>query len=199
VRARNYAGLPLTLMMAATLPQRGALSGCSSAAEPPVFLLAAGAALACGCWLLWHINLRRTGAARGEPAPPQPGAARPEVARPLAATPPPPAERRSSPRFAICCDVELDLHGAGRRGARLLNISQGGACIGGAGALEAGTYGLLRVPGILLPVPFHVLGDSPGGDIRVSFDLSGLALQTFIRQLERLIENTIAAPALATR
>ncbi len=171
-----FGGIPLTLMMAVTLLQCGAAAGWWPEVMPQASLLGAGCAWAGGCWLLWQIDTARPCAA----APMQ------RQGTVAAAVTPPPVERRSTPRFAISCPVELDLHERGRRRGELQDISQGGARIRGVGALETGSYGLLLVAGITLPVPFHVAGDTQAGDVRVQFELSGMTLHSFILHLEQL-------------
>ena len=180
--ARIYGGIPLTLMMAVTLLQCGASAGWWPAILPRAAMLGSIAAWGLGLWLLWQLDMAgRETFARQQPAP----ALLTSCELPVKERPG--RERRTTPRFAICCPVELDLHEAGVKHGVLRDISQGGARIAGAGKLESNSRGTLRIPGIVLPVPFIVVGEADEAELRVRFEISPFGLETFIRQLARLV------------
>lgn len=177
--ARIYGGAPLTLMMTVTMLQCGAAAGWWPAVMPHAAMVGTVAAWAAGFWLLWQID-----------AP-----ARPPVEQiERSSSPSIPAkqgiERRSTPRFAIRCPVEVDTHEHGVSHGELQDISEGGARIAGIALLECDSRGVLRIPGIVLPIPFIVVGKNAQSEMRVRFELSGLGITTFIRQLARLVASS---------
>ena len=177
---RIYGGIPLTLMMALTVLQCGAAAGWWPVIMPFAAMLGAVSAWAVGIVLLWQIDASgRLTSLRAPQAQHASVPLRPDG-----------SERRTTPRFALRCPIELDLHELGMRQGELQDISQGGARIAGAGHLEDGCHGVLRVAGINHPVPFIVVGQTAQAEIRVRFELSGLGLETFIRQLGRLVAGS---------
>jgi len=188
VSARVYGGIPLSLMMAVTLLHAGAAASWWPSVMPLATLFSTAVAWVCGFWLLWRLDATLPSpehtiaeSANFEPTP---------TSRPVR------IEQRRSPRFDVQCAVDLELPDRGRERGELRDISQGGARIAGIAAVECHSTGLLRIPGITLPVPFIVVGDTQRGEVRVRFELTGLTLDTFIRQFERLVTAHTISPAL---
>lgn len=90
-------------------------------------------------------------------------------------------------RTASSHPVVVTFRGQPPFGARLSNISQGGALVRGAPPSTAGARGLLEIQGLKLPVPFIVVESDPNAGLRLRFDIEGLAYGEFLRQFDRLV------------
>lgn len=102
-------------------------------------------------------------------------------------------ERRAHQRFTVDWPVRAEWREGSVTEGRLQDISHGGACIAAAGPVPKGTDGLLRVDGIVLPVPARVVDWTPATGLHVAFQLQGLGLETFLVQLHRQLERGNAA------
>jgi len=180
VIAQRNACVPLTLLFGLVVLQAGA-----TAAWWPQPSLTAILPLSLIGWLvgLWSQHRDQPGTVVPV-VPVVPAPAMPAVAVPAT------RERRRDPRFDIRIPVTFDVARLGRQHGELRDISQGGARVAGITGLEADTVGVLRVSGITLPIPCVVLEPTPHAELRLRFDLSGLALDAFVGQLDRLVART---------
>jgi hypothetical protein len=104
----------------------------------------------------------------------------------LAAPPAGRVERRRHPRLPVDWAAEIVWHHAGREPTRLHDLSRGGARLIHARPEATGRRGLLRVPGLKLPVPFTIVGSSPPSGLHIRFDLEGMGLDELEQQLQAL-------------
>lgn len=174
--AQRNAVMPLTLLFGLVVLQSGATAAWWSQPSLRTVL-----PLALVGWLVGLWSQRRESPAVGLPVVPAPA-----IAAVPGSSPPPKRERRRDPRFDIRVPVTFEVARQERRDGELRDISQGGARIAGIVGLEPDTVGVLRISGITLPVPCVVLASTPRAELRLRFDLSGLALDAFVGQLDRL-------------
>ena len=83
----------------------------------------------------------------------------------------PEVNRRSAPRIGLPCPVVVE-GGQGSHAARLIDISTGGARVGGGPEPSPGSRAVLRVPGLDLALAAVVAGRGEAGETRFRFDLT---------------------------
>jgi methyl-accepting chemotaxis protein len=90
----------------------------------------------------------------------------------------PEVDRRHSPRFAVDRPCRLTTPVSGRRDARVIDLSVGGASLSGGPPLPNGMAGTLDLDGVGFPLPFIVVG-AEGGTLRVAFTLDRTTAAAF--------------------
>ena len=99
-------------------------------------------------------------------------------------------DRRTSGRHSA--DLPCRLTIAGRmHDARIADISEGGARVHGAPAIERGTRGTLSLDGVGFPLPFIAQDDASGG-LRLTFDLDTATAAKFRGLPARLVSRRAA-------
>ena len=182
---------PLTLVTVVALLQSAGVAGWwQTPIGPEAF-----AGLAIGLWVLGLFAL-----ASGGDTQPAITAAGPSTAGtvPTASATQKPGfpvrERRAHIRYKVTHPVLVEVRGLASTPATIRDISEGGARIANGPDLSAGSRGLLHIQGISLPVPFDAVSEAGSQDLRVKFDLEGLAHDAFIRQLQRLLATIASTP-----
>ena len=96
----------------------------------------------------------------------------------------PEVNRRRQPRFAL--NLGCAVSGAGgRQNATMLNLSEGGATIGGLSGMAAGTRGTVEIPGSTPALAFVVVS-ADQDNTHVRFDLDPRTQDTFAAAFARL-------------
>jgi methyl-accepting chemotaxis protein len=99
-------------------------------------------------------------------------------------------DRRSSTRFATDLTCQITVGGQSHT-VRPTELSEGGGRLTGAPPLSVGTNGVLRVPGVQVPLPFSVSGID-GDAVRIAFALDPAAAAAFRGVPERLSQRRAA-------
>jgi hypothetical protein len=184
---------PLTFVTIIALLQAGGAAGWWQTPVAP----AAFAGFAVGLWILGVFML----AFQDQPRPAERVAdqlmaaatpVQPETLPPIRAG----RDRRAHLRYDVTHPVLVEVRGMPSTHAVVKDISEGGARIAHGPNLAPGARGLLHIDGVALAVPFNVVNEAGAEDLRVKFDLEGLARDAFLRQFHRLL---IAAGAVPKR
>jgi methyl-accepting chemotaxis protein len=100
-------------------------------------------------------------------------------------------DRRQAPRHQLDLPCRLELPGGGVHTTRVSDLSEGGAKIGGAPAMQAGERGVLRLDGFDSALPFTVR-DANAGTARVVFALDAATAASLHVMLDRLGQRLAA-------
>jgi methyl-accepting chemotaxis protein len=100
-------------------------------------------------------------------------------------------DRRQAPRYQLDRPCRLELAGGGIHASRVCDLSDGGATIGAAPAMQAGERAVLRLDGIDSVLPFTVR-DASSGTAHVVFDLDAATAASLHAMLDRLGERLAA-------
>jgi methyl-accepting chemotaxis protein len=100
-------------------------------------------------------------------------------------------DRRGGPRYSVDIACRVTMTGQAERTARVVDLSQGGARIEGAGSVPVGSSGTLALDGTETGLPFTVR-DNSGGGLGVAFEPGPLAAATLRPVLERLTPRLAA-------
>ncbi len=100
-------------------------------------------------------------------------------------------DRRANRRRQIDLPCRVTLAGGGSKGARINDLSSGGANVLDGPEMRPGERGMLDIQAVGFPVPFHVRA-SGGGDPRVSFDLDAATEARLRTALEQLAHREAA-------
>jgi len=96
----------------------------------------------------------------------------------------PEVDRRRLPRFAV--NLPCSLSGAaGQTSAKVRNLSEGGAVIGGADGWNAGGRGTLSIQGCAVMLPFRVVAADEDG-LRVKFEADPRTADLFLQEFRRI-------------
>jgi methyl-accepting chemotaxis protein len=100
--------------------------------------------------------------------------------------------RRKLPRVETDMACRIAASGASTATARLVDISEGGACIAAASPMRIGETGTLEVNGVGNPLPFAVRS-LEGGRLHVAFALNAAAVASVTVFVEELRRRKLAA------
>ena len=100
-------------------------------------------------------------------------------------------DRRGSRRHAVDLPCRLTLAGSGVVNARVSDLSEGGARVGGAASVPAGTTGTLSLDGLGVALPFTVR-DADGDMLGVAFALDDSAAGALRSVLDRVAVRAAA-------
>jgi hypothetical protein len=100
--------------------------------------------------------------------------------------------RRKLPRVDTNMECRVSADGRNANTARLVDISEGGACIAAAPSMRAGETGTLEVSGAGNPLPF-VVRSIEGDRLHVAFKLNVAATASVTAFVEQLRQRKFAA------
>jgi methyl-accepting chemotaxis protein len=100
-------------------------------------------------------------------------------------------DRRAPPRLSVDLPCRLEAAGQIGQAARVVNLSEGGACIAGGPALANGTSGTLVLEGVGGPLPFNVR-QTDAGFLHVAFSPTDVATGRLRPLLDRLAKARAA-------
>jgi methyl-accepting chemotaxis protein len=101
------------------------------------------------------------------------------------------ANRRQFQRFPVNAKAEVFNTSNKRVGGVLMNISEGGAMIGGSSEMRTGETGSLRIEGISAPLPFVVRGQQDDA-FHVEFQLTEAGRAAFLHWFSQRITANLA-------
>ena len=101
------------------------------------------------------------------------------------------ANRRQFERFPLKAKAEIFNALNARIGGELVNISEGGAMIGGSSEMRMGENGGLLFEGMSVPLPFVVRGQREDA-FHVEFQLTEALRATFLRWFSQRISAKLA-------